>query len=47
MVPGNSLAVQRLGLWAFTAGAWVQSLVGELSSYKPQGTAKGKKVCGT
>ena len=47
MVPGNSLAVQWLGLWAFTAGAWVQSLVRELSSYKPQGTAKGKKACGT
>ena len=27
---GNSLVVQWLGLWAFTAGAWFQSLVGEL-----------------
>ena len=27
---GNSLAVQWLGLSAFTAMAWVQSLVGEL-----------------
>ena len=37
---GNSLAVQWLGLNAFTAGAWVQSLVGELRS--PQAT-RGKK----
>ena len=28
-VPGNSLAVQWLGLYAFTAKAQVQSLVGE------------------
>ena len=33
---GNSLAVQWLGLSAFTAGVRVQSLVGELRSCKPQ-----------
>ena len=32
--------VQWLGLGAFTAGAWVRSLVGELRSQKPQGAAK-------
>ena len=31
---GNSLAVQWLGPGAFTAGAQVQSLVGELRSYR-------------
>ena len=38
---GNSLAVQRLGLQAFIAR--VQSLVKELRSCKPQGTAKREK----
>ena len=33
------LAVQWLGLHAFTARAWVGSLVGELRSCKPRGTA--------
>ena len=37
---GNSLAVQWLGLGAFTAVAQVQSLVGELRSCKPHGVAK-------
>ena len=32
---GNSLVVQWLGLWAFTARAQVQSLVRELRSCKP------------
>ena len=36
---GNSLAVQWLGLGAFTARAQVQSLVGELRSRKPRGVA--------
>ena len=36
----DSLAVQWLGLCTSTAGAWVQSLVWELRSYKPQGVAK-------
>ena len=40
---GNSLAVQWLGLRAFTAVAWVQSLVRELRSHKPGSTAKKKK----
>ena len=34
--PGNSLAVQSLGRCAFTAGTWVQSLVGELRFCKPK-----------
>ena len=34
--------VQWLGLGAFTAGAWVRSLVGELRSHKPHSEA-GKK----
>ena len=34
---------QWLGLGAFTALAWVQSLVGELRSQKPRGAAKKKK----
>ena len=38
-----SLAVQWLGLQAFTAGAQVQSLVGELRSHKPQGMAEKTK----
>ena len=40
---GYSLVVQWLGLGAFTARAWVRSLVRELSSYKPKGEAKKKK----
>ena len=39
----NPLAVHWLGLGAFTAGAHVQSLVGELRSHKPCGTAKTNK----
>ena len=39
----NSLVVQWLGLGAFTAGAWVQSLIGELTFYKPHGMAKKRK----
>ena len=35
--------VQWLGFSAFTPGAWVQSLVGELGPHKPSGTAKKKK----
>ena len=40
---GNSLAVLWLRLSAFTARAWVQSLVGELRSHKPRGQKKKKK----
>ena len=40
---GSSLAVQWLGLGAFTAGARVQSLVRELGSRKPRSMAKRKK----
>ena len=40
---GNSLAVQWLGLSAFTAGARVQSLVRELRSHQPHGEAKKRK----
>ena len=43
-ITGNSLAVQWLGLHAFTAGAWVQSLVRELRSPKPRGAAKKKNT---
>ena len=35
--------VQRLGLRAATAGQMGQSLVGELGSHMPQGTAKRQK----
>ena len=38
----NSLAVQWLGLYGFTAVACVQSLVGELLSCKPQSAARRK-----
>ena len=38
----NSLAAQWLELDAFTAGAWVQSLVGKLRSHKPWDWAKKK-----
>ena len=41
---GNSLVVQWLGLSAFTARAWVQSLVRELRSHKLCGMAKNKRV---
>ena len=37
---GNSLGVQWLELGAFTAVAWVQSLVRELRCHKPHGTVK-------
>ena len=40
---GNSLAVQWLGLGAFTAGAQVQSLVRELRSHRPHIQSKKKK----
>ena len=36
---GSSLAVQWLWLSSFTTVAWVQSLVRELRSHKPKGTA--------
>ena len=39
----SSLVVQWLGLCAFTAVAWVQSLIGELRSHKLLSTAKKKK----
>ena len=42
-VGGNSLAIQLLGLCAFTAGAWVQSQEAEIRSQKLSGTAKKKK----
>ena len=35
--------VQWLGLGAFTMVAWVQSVAGELRSYKLQGRAKQKE----
>ena len=40
---GNSQVVQWLGLDAFTAVAWVQSLVEELRSYKLYDMVKKKK----
>ena len=43
LIPGTSLAVQWLGLSIFMAGAWVQSLAGELRSCKLSGTARGEK----
>ena len=36
--------VRWLGFWAFTDTAQVQSLVGELTSHKQQGTTKKKKI---
>ena len=36
--------VRWLGFWAFTDTAQVQSLVGELTSHKQQGTIKKKKI---
>ena len=40
---GASLAVQWLGLCAFTAGVWVRPLVGELRSRMLHHAAKKKK----
>ena len=40
----DSLAVQWLGLGAFTAGARVQSLVGKLRSCKPHGVPPAPKT---
>ena len=40
---GNFLAFQWTELGVFTAGAWVQSLVGELTSNKLHATAKKKE----
>ena len=40
---GNSLLIQWLGLSAFTAGAWVRSLVRELRSCKLHGVVQKKK----
>ena len=37
---GNFLVVHWLGFSAFTAMAWVQSLVGKLISHKPLGMYK-------
>ena len=42
-VLGNSLAVQWLGLHAFTAVVWVRSLVRELRSHKLCSAAKKQK----
>ena len=39
----DSLEVQWLGLGAFIAVAWVQSLVGELGSRRLRGTAQKKE----
>ena len=41
---GNALVVQWLGLSALTAGAQVQSLLGELRSWKPHSTGKKKEL---
>ena len=41
---GNSLVVQWLGLGDFTAGTQVQSLAGELKSYKLCDVSKKKKI---
>ena len=43
-VLGNFLVVLWLGLSAFTARAWVQSLVGELRTHKPDGMASKRKI---
>ena len=40
---GSFLAFQWTELGVFTAGAWVQSLVGELTSNKLHATAKKKR----
>ena len=42
-MPGNSLAVQWLGLGSFMSGAWVQSRVRELRYCKRVDTVKKKK----
>ena len=41
---GNFLEVQWLRLSAFTAGAWVQSLVGELRPCMLCGMVKNKQI---
>ena len=41
---GNSLVVLWLGFGAFTALAWVQSLVRELRSHKLSSMTKKKKI---
>ena len=46
-IKGNSLAVQWLGPSVFTAGAWVQPLVGELRSRKLRSEAKKKTTTTT
>ena len=43
ILDGNSLAIQWLGLYTFTPGTQVQSLVGELRSCKPCGKTLKKK----
>ena len=40
----NSLVVQWLGLGAFIAMAWIQSLVGELRSGKPHGAGNSCQI---
>ena len=42
-IVGSSLVASWLGFQAFAAVAWVQFLVGELRSCKPDGVAKEKK----
>ena len=42
-MPENSLAVQWLGLGAFTARAWVQSLFRELRSHKDRQRCQKKE----
>ena len=37
------MVVQQLGPGIFTARTWVQSLAGELRSYKPQSVTEKKK----
>ena len=44
MYTGSFLVAKWLGFQAFIAGAWVQSLVGEIGPHKPSGTAKKKKL---
>ena len=46
MDPRNSLVVQWLGLGAFTPGAWVHSLVGELRILQPAQCGKKEKKGG-
>ena len=40
---GSFLLIQWLGFQAYTAMAWVQSLVGKLRSHKPAHPLKQKK----